>query len=407
MYFFELSKQILRDMRRHKVRSILAMFGIIWGTIAVIMLLALGQGFYAQNRANIMSVVSGTLTFSPGTTTMDFQGWPKGLKIHIKAADIMALKKAIPDIRYVSPQMTSSKTLSVGKHQVNAMLIGASPDFAELTKRQAKPGGRFIDPLDISNQRNVIFIGKEVKDKLFPQQSALGKQLLLSSVPFTIIGVLNPISKTQSWYNNTAVIPYTTAIKLWGNIDVNQFLVLPKNSAQTEQLASQVRQYLSQRYHFNPKDKSALNLFNPAQMLEFFTWFFRGIELFLGFCGSLTLAVGAIGVANIMYLIVSERTPEIGLRMALGARTTHILWQILLETGVIVLAGGIIGIILSVLGIGLLNIVQLPSWLGKPHITWAIVFATVFILLLVGGLAGIFPARRAANMEPVDALAAN
>ena len=167
-----------------------------------------------------------------------------------------------------------------------------------------------------------------------------------------------------------------------------------------------MRTYLGYLYHFSPDDTNALMFYDTLKIFNFFNWFFVGIQLFLGLCGSLTLAVGGLGVANIMFLIVTERTKEIGLRMAVGARDSHILIQILCEALILVVLGGLFGITLSYLTVFILQFITLPAWIGKPTISLSIAFITIAVLAMIGVLAGYFPAKRASRMDPVDALGA-
>ena len=179
---------------------------------------------------------------------------------------------------------------------------------------------------------------------------------------------------------------------------------MPRDIANSNQLQKAIISYFSGIFHFDPTDNSAFSFFNMNDVYEFFKWFFAGIELFLGFCGIMTLGVGGIGVANVMFLIVNERTPEIGLRRAIGATDKHILWQIMLEALIIVSFGALIGFAISGLSILLLQHINLPHWLGKPTLPLTVYIATITVLIFTALAAGYFPARKAMRMEPVTAL---
>ncbi len=410
MYFTNLLKQTLRDMLQHKTRSILAIFGIVWGTVAVVLLLALGQGFYTASKAGMMSFAQGALLGFVGSTSMPYQGLPTGRAIHLKAADIFLLAKAVPQIKYFSPILTQQKNVTLayqGQQDSNVRLHGITPDYATLVNFNTGFAGRFINNLDVQQARPVIFIDEAIKKQLFPQDnSVIGKSILLQGIPFTIVGFLPklPHNTIGMGYANNAMIPYTTYIQVFGNQDVSMFSVMPDYPSQTASLQQSVLQYLAYQFHFNPNDKSALQFFDVTNLLQFFNFFFRTVEIFLGFCGAMTLGVGGVGLANTMYLIVTQRTAEIGLRMALGARDWQIMLQFLLESSLLVFIGCLLGFLLSALGLSILHYMTLPEWLGQPNLSPMVVIATLSVLAIVGLTAGYFPARQAAKMTPMEAL---
>jgi len=405
MYAVELIQQILRDMRQHALRSLLAMFGIIWGTVAVVMLLALGEGFYESNQKNIMRLVDNAIVIFPGVTSMPYRNFPQGRPVLMKAAQVMEIEHNVPQVKAVSPVIRNNGKLSLGNVLLDARFLGVAPSYDELTKKEILPGGRFINQLDIEKHRKVLFLGDGAANTLFKDQTAVGKTVYLNQIPFIVIGVQKTPENTGEWHRNEAIIPYSTAIDLWGDQNIRQVLLAAKQGVPLKQFQEVVLRYFAGQYHFNPEDKMALNVFDPSETLAFVTWFFRSIEIFLGLCGAMTLAVGGIGVANIMYLIISERTKEIGLRMALGARYYHILWQIMLEALMIVLLGSLIGFLISFIGIQSLSLFTLPEWLGQPQLSVPVFIATTSVLVMVGLIAGFFPAKKAANMKPVTALA--
>lgn len=402
MYFLNLCRQIIIELWAHKLRSILALFGIIWGTITVIMLLALGTGFRIASQQNMMSIVDGTFFITVGKTSKSFHGFPKGQPINIKSSSVMDLPKIVPNVKMVSPWLFNRVNLQFEKRQLNKELFGVSSDFGHLQKVKIISGGRFINKIDVANKNKVAFLGDKLKNQLFGDVSAVGKKMHINNAEFTVIGVTEP--SVYDWLKNKIVIPYTVYIDLFGDQNVPVFIVLPNATANPLAVQSSMRGFLANKYHFAKNDKVALRVMDTTKIFQFMKWFFITIELFLGVCGGLTLAVGSLGVTNIMFLIVSERTKEIGIRMAIGAKSLQILWQIILESLIIVILGGIIGFLISYFTIEILYYVNLPDWLGKPVISPTVVIVTISILMIMGVLAGFFPAKRASKMDPVEAL---
>ncbi|MBU1628649.1 MAG: ABC transporter permease [Gammaproteobacteria bacterium] len=392
-------------MWTHKMRSILALFGILWGTLTVILLLALGNGFYVASQKDMMELADGTFFIRPAVTSKNFQGFPKGRKVKVKASFVMDLRRAISAIQLASPISVQSTNMSHLGKQTNAQAYGVSEDFSEMRKIKLMQGSRFINLLDTKDAARVVVLGDKLKTTLFQNAQALGQTIRIDNVPFIVIGIIQKSSKSvYSFYENNAIVPYTTAIALWGNNDIPYFIVHPASIDNLPQVEADIRSYLAQKLHFDKTDPSALRVFNTTKMFRFFTWFFFGIQLFLGICGALTLGVGSLGVANIMFLIVTERTKEIGLRKAIGARTWDILAQVLLEALMLVGAGGVLGFVLAWFIVTILQWITLPEWLGVPTLSMTVFIVTITILAVLGLLAGYFPARRAAKMDPVDAL---
>jgi len=407
MYLWELFIHILRGMQQRKLRSLLALFGIVWGTVAVVMLLALGQGFYLHNKKSMASLTSGAIMGQPGQTSKAYLGLPQRRAIHLKASDIVNLPKHIAGIRATSPLLGMWQQRAVlvyhDQHTRHTPISGVAANYAKLANLPLQHSGRFINPLDSKQHSAVVVLGYKLKQRLFKQHAAVGETITLQGIPFKVIGVLKNADQTQ-WLSHFAFIPYTTYIDLFGNQVIAQFVIMPDDINNSTTLQKEILGYFSVRYQFAPDDKQAIHFFDFNKIAQFFMWFFRCVQIFLGFCGSLTLAVGGVSVANIMFLIVTERTREIGLRMALGARDGHIMLQIMLESVMIVFMGGLGGIVLSWLGVSLLQLMTLPNWLGTPRISVMSAVATFIILAIVAILAGFFPARRAIKMQPVVAL---
>lgn len=405
MYLFNLSKQIFHEMWQQKLRSLLALFGIVWGTVTVVLLLALGDGFETASRRDVMQVVDGAFFMIPRETTKSYLGLPKGQAIKISAAMISELKKESSDIEFVSAMWANKTNASYQGKQTAIDLYGVGEDFNHIRKIYLLPGGRFISPLDLKNNGRVAILGYKLKQKLFKNKNAEGEKIAIKNIPFLIIGVMESAEKQpHNYYDNGVIISERSYLTLFGNPAVNFILLKPLAKADPDQVEKEVRVFFSHKLHVDPTDEDAIRMFNTSKMFQFFYWFFLGIKLFLGICGALTLGVGSLGVANIMFLIVTERTHEIGIRMAIGASRRNILLQILLEALLIVSLGGALGFVFSEIMLEIIKAISLPEWMGTPALSSQVAIVTVFILACFGILSGYFPARRASRLDPVEAL---
>jgi len=408
VHFWELIRQFLHDMRSRKLRTILALFGIAWGTVAVVLLLAIGGAFHAASSKAFHGMGDSIVIVWPSRTTRPFAGMQPGRPIRMKSSDVIEMGQDVAEIDLCSPEMTHwGRTLAFAGHRVKAAVAGVVPEYEIMRNMIPEPGGRFINQLDIEHRRRVIFIGNELREKLFGDGEAVGQTILVDGRPFAVIGTLQKKIQTGNYSgpdSDRAFIPYTIFIATWGNWNINNIVVTPSPSHASEPMKKAIYRYLGQKYRFDPEDEGAIFFWDTVEMDRFTNWFFWGLKALLGLGGALTLGAGGIGVANVMFLIVRERTREIGVRMAVGARDGHIMGQVLLETLLVVGIGGLLGFAFSALVIALIQVAPVPAWLGTPELSLPVSAVTVGILSLVGLVAGLFPARRAARMDPVRAL---
>jgi putative ABC transport system permease protein len=398
-------RQIFIDLWRHKLRSFLALLCIFSGTATVILLLAIGEGFRIHSEKNVFSIVDGTLFVSPGTVSQSFLGLPAGRKINIKANTIAILPRILPSIKLVSPMLTDTLSLSANNKKIQKLVYGVNDSYFTLRKLSITPGSRFLNAIDIKNHTFTVIIGDKIKTLLFGNKPALNKKIFIKNVPFLVIGIIQTSNKSAyNWHSDSVLIPYSTYISIQGNKNISYFIAFPDPKLYPSQSETILKNFLAARFNFSPGDIGALNIINTTKIYQFIKWFFVGLQIFLGICGSLTLIVAGVGVANIMFLIVTERTKEIGIRRAIGATDSKIMVQILLQTFVVIIIGGLAGFIFSYLLIALTQFISLPDWLGKPTLSLYVVFITISILAIVGVISGYFPAKKAMLMDPVEAL---
>jgi len=408
MSLSDLFGPFLHTLRTQRLRTALTVLGITWGTAAVVVLLAFGVGLAAQMKKNAKGIGDGLVIVFPGTTTRAFAGFPEGRKIQFTEDDVAALRRDVPGMEIVTPEYQRwGVPVRHGTNAGQPLLTGVEPGYGDLRNVLPEPGGRFIDAPDVAAKRRVAVLGDELKTLLFGDGNAVGQEVMVAGMPFQVIGVMQHKQQNSSYGErdqNRLFIPASTFHSLWGDVHVRPILYRVKDARQVDAAKAAVYQVLGTRFRFDPADKDALGVWDTNEQTKLFYYMFLGFNIFLGVVGSFTLIVGGIGVANIMYVVVRERTREIGVRRALGARRKTILTQILLETFVIVAVGAALGVGLSSLLVWLASLAPIQEQVGTPTISPVVMGTTLALLALIAFLAGLFPARRAANLDPVECL---
>lgn len=408
MKSFMFLSQFLRDMRSQKMRTILTIFGIIWGTISIVLLLGFGVGLEQRLYKNMHGLGEGIIILWPGRTSMAYEGLGKGRPLRFLEEDAFLLEREILQIKYSCPEYSRwDVKLKYKKNTYSSLVRGIYPFYSDMRNVIPERNGRFINRIDIEQKRRVIFIGFSIKEELFKDEPAVGKYISVSGVPFQVIGVL--IEKTQnSTYGNrdefTTFIPATTFSSLFGYKYINNMVIQAHDPFQNEFIQERILQVLGKKYRFSPKDTEALLVWDTMENEKTTKAIMIGFNTFLGIVGAFTLIVGGIGVSNIMNVVVEDRTKEIGLKMALGAKKRFVLAQFLFETLLITLVGGAIGLAFSYGIISAFPTTSIEEYIGKPTLSFGVGLVTVALLGLIGFISGLGPARRAANLHPVDAL---
>lgn len=408
MKTFMFFSHLLRDIRSQKMRTALTIFGITWGTISIVLLLGFGVGLGRQMTKNAHGMGEGIMILWPARTSISYQGLNKGRGLRFMEEDASLLSREIPQIQAISAEY--SKWNIPLKHEQNTfstLVRGVYPIYCEMRNIIPESGGRFLDPIDIENRKRVAFIGDQLKQELFKDSPAVGKYITINGIPFLVVGVL--IKKTQnSSYggrdNTSAIIPASTFSSIFGTKYINNIVVKGRDPRQGAALRASILRVFAKKYKFHPEDKEAVMIWDVAEFEKIFVAIMLGFNLFLGIVGAFTLMVGGIGVSNIMNIVVEERTREIGLKMALGAKKRFVLSQFLFETLLITLIGGAIGLALSAAIVTFFPKTSIEQEIGRPTFSLGVALVTVALLGLVGFLAGFAPARRAANLNPVEAL---
>ena len=400
------------DMRAQKRRTMLTTFGIVWGTAAVVIMMAVGTSVKRQNMTNFRGLGDAIILIFPGSTTKPYRGFGVDRQIRLQESDVALLRQQIPEISEISEEYAKyDGVLRYGKQVRSPLIAGVNVEYGDLRNEIPSPGGRWFDDRDLAERRRVVFLGDQVSEFLFGKGvEAVGQFIYLNGVPFRVIGVLQPKVQNSSYnYRDTerAFIPSTTYTAMFGDRYLNNVVVNHRAGwSGSREVVKKIRTVLGNKYVFDPADEDAINIWDTAEFFDEFFMFFNAFNIFLVVMGAMTLGVGGLGVSNIMYVVVRERTREIGIKRAVGAKRWIIMAQFFAETFFITFVGAAVGFAIAW---GIVAVTrQMPASakeaLGTPSIDPLVALVSIAIISAVAFLAGYFPARKAANLDPIEAL---
>jgi len=409
--FGDLLQEAYEAMRHNRRRTALTMLGMAWGIATVVMLLAYGNGF-GQACANIFANFGSKLVIVvPGTTSMQAGGQKGGVPIRFTEDDVEALTTNLPQISRITPEASKQVNVQYDTRVFTWTVTGNDPDVFSIRALKLEQG-RFYNMEDQMQRARVAVIGSEAKEKLFSGRNALGESIHVDGLSFEVIGVLAAkMQEGNDDINRVLYIPFSTMSDLKDTHYLDS-IWFTYQTPEYEQLAQSVRTIMATQHKFNQTDRRAVRVFNLMTQLHQMEIITLGLKVLMGFIGTLTLGIGGVGLMNIMLVSVTQRTREIGVQKALGARRHYILLQFLAEALTITFIGGVLGVVLAyavALSVGRLTLYSAFAKNGEAGdirliIAPGTLIASTLILGAVGLVSGMIPALRASRLDPIEAL---
>ncbi len=409
--FHDLLQEAYTAMRHNRRRTALTMLGMAWGIATVVMLLAYGNGF-GQAIANIFANFgTKVIIVVPGKTGMQAGGQKAGVQVRFTQDDVDAISTNLPQISHLTGEVAKEATVQYDTRAFTWTVTGNNPNVVSIRALKLEQG-RFYNMQDQLQHARVAVIGSEAKEKLFSGRNALGEHIRLDGLSFEVVGVLSAkMQEGNDDINRVVYIPFTTMSELkdtryldaiWFNYDTPDY----------QPLEPAVRSIMATQHKFSQADRQAVRVFNLMNQVHQFEIITLGLKILMGFIGTLTLGIGGVGLMNIMLVSVTQRTREIGVQKALGARRRHILLQFLAEALAITFIGGLFGVILAysvALSVGRLTLYSAIAKNGAAGdirliIAPGTLIASTLILTAVGLVSGMIPAFRASRLDPIEAL---
>ncbi|RPI23424.1 MAG: ABC transporter permease [Acidobacteria bacterium] len=407
----------LAALRFYKRRSIITMVSLAWAVASFLILMSYGDGFHKAMTIAFRSIGQELILMGDGQTSLQAGGMRAGRAIRLEYKDAETIRENVPFVAAISPELMKNASIARGTREKQYMIRAVAPEY-ERIRNMKLDAGRWLTADDDRYQRRVAVIGASVYKELFKGRPFLGEEITVNSVTFTIIGRLATKVQIANYNrpdNECIFIPYQAASMFWQLRFPDVIVWAPIVPGVTDKAIEQVRETMAGIHRFSPKDEKAVFILPFSKFTSIVDGMSIALKILLGFIGTVTLAIGGVGLANIMYTSVLERTTEIGVQKALGARRRTVLFQFLSEAVVIVLLGAVCGV---TLGVAVASAVGSLPFLGalmgeeiaKEHgriyfeVKASSILISVGVLFLVGLIAGMLPALRASRLDPIKAL---
>lgn len=412
----QLLKLYLSEFSKRKKKTSLITFAIAWATLSLLLMMAFGRGMSTQSRIGLKGLGDNLVMITNGRTSKDYQGLPKGRSVRIHAADCDLIQSQVPEVDIICPESYVGVTVRYKDFQTSRTIRGVRAPYSTLRTIIPQAGGRFINPDDDKFARRVAFLGWNLADDIFKNgEERIGKKIFINRVPFEVIGIMKKKMQSGNYQGldyDQLYIPIATLALVHSQRYIDRIHIQPVSREFSKHVEDRAKEILGKKYRFDPEDEYALGFWNTIENGKIMNNVFLGIEIFLGLIGSLTLFIAAVGVTNLMYAVVKERTREIGVKMALGAKRRHIVLQFLMEAFFIFIKGVFWGGLIAYNLVSLVRTVpisygmtsSIQAYLLRPEFSADLLIIFCSIMGILVFISGIFPALRASKMNPVDAL---
>lgn len=417
LFKYDTWQEIYYALKNNKLRTFLTMIGVAWGMFLYVALLGAAKGMENGFDRLFSGFATNSVFLWAGTTNMPYAGFPKGRVMELRVEDIDDIKNKVKEIDYISPQTSEGGFGSPGvmmhrnEKKETYTLIGDYPIGNKISEKKLL-FGRYLNDADVSAKKNVAVIGEEIYKNFFDHrknENPIGQSINIKGSYFNIIGVFRSSSVGMN-NDQAAYIPLSTFSQMFNRGNRVDFLaIVGKPQASTSSIEDKVKTVLKQKYSVAPEDASAFMSFNIGKEFTKLTGFLQGMQLLTIIVGVLTILAGVIAISNILLITIKERTKEIGIRRALGAKPQEVRNQILLESVAITLSSGLLGFVMGILLLMLLDSLtkgqdQYPFY--NPSVDYLNVLFAMLVMLALGLLIGIIPAQRAIKIRPIEALRA-
>lgn len=413
MFDIDKWQEITAALKKNKLRTILTSLGVMFGILILVTLLGLGRGFQNNIKSSLGNFATNSTVFWVERTTKAYKGLPRNRAYQFTNDDLVALKQSIPEIKDIAPDINgwsggaTHNTFRKDK-KGNFRIKGTSPEMNNVNPVDIT-AGRFINENDLKEFRKVITIGPRVQELMFEEdEDPIGQYMKVNGIYLQIVGTIKPLSRNMGNRDDIIQMPYTTLQRLYNRGDkFYVFLATGKVGESIAEMEDKIFNVLARRHTIHPDDKQAIGNFNIAKMFNKIFGLFNSIGFLFWVIGFGVLLTGVIGVSNIMHVVVKERTKEIGIKRAIGAKPLSVVGQIINESVFLTTFAGFWGLVLGVLiveGIGMMTAGSPESPILNPYVDINVAFIALGVLVFFGVLAGLLPAQRAIRIKPVDAL---